>query len=81
MLKALTRREIVRTSAKSSDDQPNKYRYGNCITLEPPFAESAWTTLSEDTFGLEIADYPRILHNAFIIHLRKRAENAENGNF
>ena len=73
----VSRREIVRTSVQFRDENPSSYRYRGCFTLEPPLVGDAWDTLAEDTFGLEIADYPRILHHAFLAEVLKRAGYAK----
>lgn len=47
-------------------------RYAHCVTLEPKGAVEAWGKLSEDTFAIEIARLPSILHRALKRELFKR---------
>lgn len=71
-------RSIVRAFHSSWDDEQEmrpKQRYMSCITLEPQEALSAWDRLSEDTVPLEFANWPRLLHAAFLRELTKRSAN------
>lgn len=77
MLKTISKRQIVRATAKPArDNLDSRCIYSGCYTLEPPLVEDAWDTLTEDTFALEIATYPKLFHRAFISEMRKRAKHA-----
>lgn len=76
MLRTIEKREAVRAVHSTwlgETDMSSKYR--RCTTLDPTFAEDAWESLSEDSFPLEIANLPAILHRAFISELSKRVRH------
>lgn len=73
MLKAISRQTVVRSSSiKHVDDG---CIYDDVYTLEPSSVMDAWDCLSEDTFALEIARYPHVLHTAFISEMMKRTKH------
>lgn len=76
MLKLADRRSFVRAAHSSwPDDCDMTPRYNRHINIDPSRTLEAWGTLAEDTFPLEIATYPAIIHRAFRLHLFKRSKN------
>lgn len=77
MLKAVQKRNIVRASTKPHrEGRREGCIYSGVNTLEPSLVDDTWGTLSEDTFAIEIAQFPALLHRAFLSELRKRAKHA-----
>ncbi|MBO9589568.1 hypothetical protein [Devosia sp.] len=67
-------KSVVRASHSSwAQEDEMKPRYAPCITIDPSESFSSWSKLSEDTFALEIASYPIVLHRAFLKEVKKRA--------
>lgn len=52
------------------EDESQENFFRDTITLDPVEVARAWDRLGRDTFGLTIALYPRILHQALIATLK-----------
>lgn len=76
MLSRVEKKNILRTSHFSWPEEFNmSSRYVKEITIDPSRSLEAWDRLSEDTFALEIASIPSLLHRAFRVELKKRARD------
>lgn len=76
MLKTLERHSVVRAAHSSwPADCDASSRYDGCVTMDPARASRAWSILSEDTFPAEIANYPAMLHRAFMMEIAKRSKD------
>ncbi len=55
-----------------SEPLNNKCIYKRCYTLDVGLVGDAWDLLSQNTWALELADYPRYFHGGLLKQLERK---------